>query len=59
MTTFIGILIIAGLTAVIMLIRYVINSAINKGVDAIHNARVEKKNKENPRGHENLADRYR
>lgn len=53
------VLIIAGLTIVGLVIRYAIRAAINKGVDAVSNAIVDKKNKTQPHNSENLADRYK
>jgi len=53
------ILIIAGLTIVLLAIRYIIKKAVHSGVDAISNAITDKKNKDNPPQQENRADRYR
>lgn len=53
------ILIIAGLTVVVLAIRWVISTAVHRGADAIGNAITEKKNKDNPSKQENLADRYK
>ena len=55
----IAVLVIGGLTAFILLIRWVISNAVNKGSDAIRNAMVEKRNKEKPNEQENLSDRFR
>ena len=54
-----AILIIAGLVGVVLLIRFIVNSAINKGVDAIHNAVADKKDRDKPNEPQNLSDRYR
>ena len=57
--TMIGILIFVGLFAFILIIRFVISAAVNKGADAIRNKVVEKKNAKDTREPENLADRFR
>ena len=59
MYTIIAILVVGILTAVVLLIRYILNALVDKGTDAIHNAIVEKKKKEKPAEKEYLADRYR
>jgi len=43
----------------IYLVRYIINNLVNKGADAIHNARVKKKNEEESSEPTNLADKYK
>ena len=57
--TMIWILAIVGLTLFILVARYVISAVVNKGADAIRNAIVDKKNAQESRGSENLADRFR
>ena len=59
MSTIVGILIVGVLVAVILLIRYVVSRAVDKGVDVIKNAVVEKKNKTKQSEQVDLADRYR
>ena len=54
-----GILIIVGLTGVVLLIRYIISAAVNKGADAIHNKIAENKNKQSSGQTTNLSDKYR
>lgn len=54
-----GILVIGGAVAVVLLIRYIIGLVVHKGVDAISNAIVDKKNAASTKEPENLADRYR
>ena len=49
--------VVALLIVVIIVVRFVIKSVINKGADAIHNARV-KSSENNPPKKESLAKRY-
>lgn len=48
-----------GITALIYVIRYVLYKAVDAGTDAIENAYKRKKENENPKSSENLADRYK
>jgi len=51
--------IIIGLTAMILIIRFVVTAVINKGADAVRNAVVNKKNQQAPNEPTSLADKYR
>ena len=59
MDTLTGILIIAGLTLLIIGIRFVVTRVVDKGTDVIHNAITENKNRNKPNTPTSLADRYR
>jgi len=60
-STALGILLVVGLTALIFVIRYVLNLAASKGADAIDNAIRKKKGDSRPpeSESENLADRFK
>ncbi len=51
-------LVVVGLVVGILVISYVIRSAVNKGADAIHNSRQRKNNEMNAGKQENLSERY-
>lgn len=53
------ILVVAGFTIVLLLIRYVIKRVLYKGFDVVENAIKDKKNKAESHEPENLADRYK
>ena len=50
---------IAVTTLAILLIRYLINRVINKGADAIRNARIDRKNASRSNEPTDLSDRFR
>ena len=56
-------MIVLGAVALIIIVwvvvRAVMKTAINKGADAIHNARVKAKEEKDPPKAESLADRYK
>ena len=47
------------LVVVILVVEYVVKKGVNKGADAIHNARVRAQEKKDPPKVENLADRFK
>ena len=53
------ILVIIGLTAMILIIRFVVTAVINKGADAVRNAVVDRKNAQQPNEATSLANKYR
>ena len=53
------ILLIAALTLVILVIRFVVRAVVNKSADAIHNAVTEKKNRDRQMQSGYLSDKYR
>ena len=53
------ILVIAGIAALLLLIRYLVKLAVYKGADAISNSITERRNAKCPEGSTSLADRYR
>ena len=53
------ILVVGGVTLIIYGINYVVKNLINKGTDAIQNARADKKNAETPTEPTSLADKYK
>ncbi len=55
----VAIILVILLVVVILVVEFCIKKAVNKGADAIHNARNEKKQRENPPQAESLADRYK
>ena len=59
METALAIALLAGLTFVLLLIKWVIRSTLHKGFDAAENAYKRAQEKKNPPQAESLADRYR
>lgn len=57
--TFLGIIFLAIIVMIVLVIRYGVNRAVDKGADAIGNAITRKRNSEVPPKAENLADLYR
>lgn len=51
--------VVIGLTVFILLVRKLLNVAVDKGFDAIHNAKVRREEENNPPKTESLADRYK
>ena len=52
----IGILVL--IVVIVVVVRFITQTAINKGADAIHNARIKSKEERNSPKQESLADKY-
>ena len=58
METALGIALLAGLTFVLLLIKWAISATLHKGVDAASNAYKRAQERNNPPPAESLAERY-
>ena len=58
METVLGIALVAVITLIVMLIRFVICRLSDKAVDAVRNARIRARNESAPPQTQRLADRY-